>query len=58
MLSTPIVSILTNVRKGGYNVKQIISKDGRVLCVTTVPYSKETIKQMKKSGYKITNKEC
>ena len=34
-------------------MKQIISKDGRVLCTTTVPYPKEIIKQMKKSGYKV-----
>ena len=34
-------------------MKQIISKDGRVLCVTSVPYSPEVIKQMKKAGYKV-----
>ena len=32
---------------------QIISKDGRILCVTSVPYPPELIKQMKKAGYKI-----
>lgn len=37
-------------------MKQIISKDKRVVCVTTVPYSQEVIKQMKKAGYKV--KEC
>jgi predicted fused transcriptional regulator/phosphomethylpyrimidine kinase len=36
---------------------QIISKYGKVLCVTTVPYPKEIIKQMKQSGYKVTEKE-
>lgn len=36
---------------------QIISKNGKVLCTTTVPYSKEIIKQMKKSGYKVVEKE-
>ena len=36
---------------------QIISKDGKVLCVTTAPYSKEIVKQMKKSGYKVIEKE-
>ena len=34
-------------------MKQVISKDGKVLCTTTVPYSKETVKQMKKAGYKV-----
>ena len=38
-------------------MKQIISKNGKVLCVTTVPYPTDIIKQMKKSGYKITEKE-
>ena len=32
---------------------QVISKDGVIVCVTTVPYSAETIKAMKKAGYKI-----
>ena len=36
---------------------QIISKDGKVLCVTTVPYSKEIVKQMKQAGYKVIEKE-
>lgn len=39
-------------------MRQIISKDGKVLCVTTTPYSKETVKQMKQAGYKVANKEC
>lgn len=34
-------------------MKQIIIKDGKVLCSTTVPYSKDVIKQMKKVGYKV-----
>lgn len=34
-------------------MKQVIPKNGKVLCTTTVPYSKETIKQMKKAGYKV-----
>jgi hypothetical protein len=34
-------------------MKQIISKNGRVVCVTTTPYPKQTIKAMKKAGYKI-----
>ncbi len=58
MLSTPIALILTNVRKGGYNVKQVISKDGKVLCVTTAPYPAKVVKEMKQAGYKVTNKEC
>ena len=35
---------------------QKIIKDGKVECVTTVPYPPEVIKQMKKAGYKV--KEC
>lgn len=38
-------------------MKQVISKDGKVLCVTTVLYPKEIIKQMKQAGYKVINKE-
>lgn len=34
-------------------MKQIISKDGKVYCVTSVPYSPEVIKEMKKAGYKV-----
>lgn len=34
-------------------MKQIISRDGRVMCVTTVPYPPETIRQMKKNGCKV-----
>ena len=34
-------------------MKQVISKDGVVYCTTTVPYPKETIKQMKAAGYKV-----
>lgn len=32
---------------------QTIIKDGKVYCVTTVPYPPEVIKQMKKAGYKV-----
>lgn len=39
-------------------MKQVISKDGKVLCITTVPYPQKVITQMKKAGYKITNKEA
>lgn len=39
-------------------MKQVISKDGVVVCTTTVPYGKETVKQLKQAGYKVTNKEC
>lgn len=38
-------------------MKQIIMRDGKVLCVTTVPYPKDIVKQMKKSGYKVIEKE-
>lgn len=34
-------------------MKQIISKDNKVKCVTTIPYPPEIIKQMKKAGYKV-----
>ena len=34
-------------------MRQTITKDGKVLCTTTVPYPKETIKEMKKAGYKV-----
>lgn len=32
---------------------QIVTKDGKVYCVTTVPYPPEVVKQMKKAGYKV-----
>ena len=35
-------------------MKQIITKDKRVVCVTTVPYTPAVIKEMKKAGYKVT----
>jgi hypothetical protein len=34
-------------------MKQIISKDKRVVCTTTVPYPPDVIKEMKNAGYKI-----
>lgn len=34
-------------------MKQIISKDGVIVCVTSIPYSAAIIKDMKKAGYKI-----
>ena len=34
-------------------MKQIISKDGKVVCVTSTPYPPEIIKDMKKAGYKV-----
>jgi len=34
-------------------MKQIISKDGVIVCVTTVPYPAATIRDMKKAGYKV-----
>lgn len=34
-------------------MKQIISKDGKPYCTTTVPYPPEVIKSMKKAGYKV-----
>jgi predicted fused transcriptional regulator/phosphomethylpyrimidine kinase len=38
-------------------MKQIITKDKRVVCVTTVPYSKEEIKAMKMAVYKVKEVE-
>lgn len=38
-------------------MKQTISKDGVVVCVTTVPYSAAIIKDMKQAGYKIKTEE-
>ena len=32
---------------------QIISKDGKVKCVTQIPYPPEIIRQMKRAGYKV-----
>ena len=34
-------------------MKQTIKKNGKVFCVTSVPYPAEVIKQMKKAGYKV-----
>lgn len=34
-------------------MKQIITKDGKVYCETTVPYPPEAVKQMKRAGYKV-----
>lgn len=36
---------------------QIISRDGIVICVTTVPYPAWIIKDMKRAGYKIREVE-
>lgn len=32
---------------------QIIMKDKRVVCTTTVPYPASVIREMKKAGYKV-----
>lgn len=34
-------------------MQQIIMKDKRVLCTTTVPYPAAVVKDMKKAGYKV-----
>lgn len=34
-------------------MKQTIKKDGKVMCVTSVPYPAEVVKQMKKAGYRV-----
>ena len=36
---------------------QTISKDGHIICVTTVPYPAEVVKSMKKNGYRVRGKE-
>lgn len=38
-------------------MKQIISKDKKVYCVTEVPYPAEVVKSMKKAGYKVKEVE-
>lgn len=38
-------------------MKQIITKDNKVYCVTEVPYPPEVIKSMKKAGYKVKEVE-
>lgn len=38
-------------------MKQTISRDGEVICVTTVPYPAAVIKEMKKAGYKIKTED-
>ena len=34
-------------------MKQIISRAGVVVCVTSVPYPADIVKDMKKAGYKV-----
>lgn len=36
---------------------QVIKKDGKVYCTTTIHYPTEVVKQMKKAGYRVTEKE-
>lgn len=38
-------------------MKQIISKDGVIVCVTSVPYSAAIIRDMKKVGYKVKKED-
>lgn len=38
-------------------MKQTISKDGVIVCVTTVPYPPKIIKDMRQAGYKIKTEE-
>ena len=33
---------------------QVIKKDGKVYCTTTIHYPPEVVKQMKKAGYRVT----
>lgn len=34
-------------------MKQLITKDGKTYCITTVPYPPQVIKSMKQAGYKV-----
>ena len=34
-------------------MKQTIIKNGKVMCVTSIPYPEEVVKSMKKAGYKV-----
>jgi hypothetical protein len=34
-------------------MQQVIMKDGKVLCTTTVPYPNDIVRDMKKAGYKV-----
>lgn len=43
---------LVHLLEGGEMIQTII-KDGKVYCVTSVPYPPEVIRQMKKAGYKV-----
>lgn len=36
---------------------QIITKDGKVCCITTIPYPPEVVKGMKKAGYRVKEKK-
>lgn len=36
-------------------MKQVISKYGKVVCTTTVPYDTRTVKQIKAAGFKVKN---
>ena len=38
-------------------MKQIISKDGRIVCTTSVPYPAAVVKEMKKAGFKVVEKD-
>ena len=39
------------------STKQIIKKDNVIKCVTTIPYSQDVVKEMKRLGYKIATIE-
>ena len=36
---------------------QTITKDGKIICRTTVDYPPETVREMKKAGYKVRNED-
>lgn len=42
---------------GDITMKQIITRDGVVICVTSVPYPAFIIRDMKQAGYKIKTAE-
>jgi len=35
-------------------MKQVITKDSKVVCTTTTPYPPAVVREMKKAGYKVT----
>jgi hypothetical protein len=49
--------MVKSVKRWKLIMKQTISKNGVVICVTTVPYEPNIVKDMKKAGYKIKTED-